>query len=360
MAKCVAYNTRREEIASSEFEWNIAEFGEKIETAKTGESVKLEDVNVGETKWILKIFPNGENDQSKKGNIAFFCYSQNEATKTARVTVDLMDTAKNSTQAKSQRKVHTRGIDTFTYRGESKLPNTTMGRGFGFDNVKLPANGHLILFIKIEVLGEEKTTRNTHYDFQEISSIETQEKLKAIELFKDGWMNKDFSDVEIKCKGEIFYCHRMILAKRSPYFRGMLESGLEESQTQLIDLDHMDVDVLKAILKFIYGGEIGNLEINAVLLLEASNMFILEDLKDICEKYLLANYMKSENVIDVLVMADAHNANHLKRGAMKMIVTNIDVIVKQVGWKEKLVDKPKILLEILEATSSASKNDMDS
>merc|ERR550519_310861 len=101
----------------------------------------------------------------------------------------------------------------------------------------------------------------------------------------------------------------------------MLESDFKESQTGIIDLvlEYMDVDTVKALLKYLYGGELDNMEENAMLLLEASNKFDLLDLKTICENYLIEKYMKVENVIDVLLMADLHNGDHLKEAAMEMI-----------------------------------------
>jgi len=349
MAKFVAY-TRREELAKLSFEWNISEFGEKIKTAKTGEAVKLDTVHVGETKWLFEVFPNGENSSNVEGSVSLFCESQDETEKTAKISINIMD--------RNGQNINRDNYNSFqmtnTFKESIGTDNFISHEEFN-DHVSLLSDGNLRLFITIMVLGDEKTTRTpTQYDFQEIGSIEVKEKLKAIEHIKDGWADKDFSDVTIKCKGEIFYCHRMILARRSQYFRGMLESGLEESKMQIINFDHMDVHVLKAILKFIYGGEIDNLELNAASLLLASNMFILEDLKDICEKYLAAKYMKLDNVINVLIMADSHNANYLKKGAMEMIVANRDAIVKQVGWEEKLIDKPKLLLEIFKATTSKS------
>jgi len=347
MAEFVAF-TGRDKIASLTFEWKISQFKEKIKTANPGESVKLDNISVGNTNWLFQVFPNGENENWKK-TVSLFCNSQNETEQTAKVKITMMESP--------QRKVYKKEKFTRTFPGATTFPNTISGKGcrsfLTHKEVDDNSIGNVHLVIKITLLGEEKTTRKpTEYNFRDTDSIEKQEKLKAMELFKDGWTNNDFSDVNIKCNGEIFYCHRWILAKRSQYFRGMLESGLQESQKQVINMDYMDVDDLKAILKFIYGAEIDNLEVNAVGLLKASNMFLLDDLKDICENYLLVNYMKLENVVDVLVMAETHNAGNLKKGAMEMIVTKSEGFAKLVGWKVKLVDTPNLALEIIEALAS--------
>jgi len=349
MAKFVAY-TGREELAKLTFQWNISEFKKQIKTAKVGESVSLEDVNVGETNWLFELYPHGKT-AIPTGNdaVGVYAFSLNEAPVTAKVSVSVMKHTENSTS------VDTKSIFTHTYSAS----NTSTNDGFGSyrllthkkikDDASLLSNGTLHLVIKLTVFGEVKTTRKLINNADEIGSIENQERLKVTEHLKDKWATDNYSDVHIMCSGQIFYCHRMILA-RSQYFSSMLESGMKESEIKVINLEYTDVDILKGILKFIYGGEIDNLERNAVDLLKAAGMFIMEDLKDVCEKYLVANYLKLDNVIDMVVMAETHNADHLKKAALDMIAANNDEIVKQVGWKEKLDNSSKkLLLEIIEA-----------
>jgi len=278
------------------------------------------------------------------------CYSENRQPKTAKVSFSMMENTEKSSSIKK-----------LAFRYDFPARNS----GYGFpslvthqelkDNVRLLSNGVLRLLIKMTVFGEEKTTREpVNYESQDIGTVKIQEKF--IERIRDKWSTDNFSDVHIKCEGQTFYCHRMLLASTSSqYFSSILdhwmESGHGEGETRVINLENMDVEVLKAILRFIYGGKIENLDTSAVDLLKAAGMLIMEDLKNICEKYLLANYMKLENVIDVVVMAEAHNAGHLKKGALDMIVANSDVIVNQDGWKEKLAlaNSPMLVIEIFEA-----------
>jgi len=354
MAKFVAY-TGREELSHLTFEWNISEFEEQIKTGKVDESLKLEDVNVGETKWLFEVYPNGKAVTPTQNNdVWIYVFSLNKAPVTAKVSISVMKNTENSTSIFRERQF-TKTFSAFTIGGRYGHGSKLLSHKRIRDEVSLLSNGSFQLIIKLTVFGEVKTTRkplSTRND-QEIGSIEIQERLRVAEHLKDSWMKDNFSDVHILCGGQIFYCHRMILSKRSEYFSSMLESGMKESEIRVINLEYMDVDILQAILKFIYGGEIDNLEKNAVDLLKAAGMFILEDLKTVCEKYLLANYMKVDNVIDVLVMAETHNAVSLKKAAIEMIVGNNDDIVKQVGWKEKLANSSKLLLEIFEAMAAS-------
>jgi len=351
MAKFVAY-TGREELANLKFEWNISELEQQIKTGKVGESVKLEDVNVGETKWYSRVFPNGQTN-TRNDAVGVYVYSLNKAPVHTKVSFSVKNTESSVIVFQKWPFNHTfaaltnascdgHGFDKFLTHKKIK------------DDANILSNGSLHLVIKITVFGEVKTTRRPINNDQDIGSTEIQERLRVSEHLKDSWTNEKFSDVHIKCGGQVFYCHRVILSKRSQYFSSMLESGMKESDIRVIDLVNIDVDILKAILKYIYGGEIDSLETNAVDLLKAAGMLILEDLKNICERYLLSNYMKVENVIDVVVMAEAHNAGHLKKGALEMIVANSDDIVNQDGWKEKLAlaNSPMLGLEIFEAMAA--------
>jgi len=350
MTKFVAY-TGREELANLKFKWNISKFEEQMKNGKVDDFIKLEDVSVGETKWYFKVFPN-KKTKAGKDSVGVNAYSNNKAVVNANVSVSLMKHTENFTSVYRSR--------VFSHTFKAHTPPNSDEYGYGIhlisherikDDSSFLSNGTLHLVIKMSVFGEVKTTRKLTNDEQEIGSI--QERLRVTDHIKDSWMTDNFSDVHIKCGGQIFYCHRMILSKRSQYFSSMLESGMKESEIRVIDLEYMDVDILKAILKFIYGGEVDNLEKNAVELLKAAGMFILEDLKILCEKYLVTNYMKLDNVIDVVVMAETHNADSLKKAAMEMIVANNEDIVKQVGWKGKLANSSKLLLlEIFEAVTT--------
>lgn len=354
MAEFVA-TTEKEELGNLTFEWNISEFEEKMKTTKVGDSVKLDNINLGDTKWNFKVFPSGKSPLTKDA-LGIMCYSCNEAPVTAKVSFSVM--CKLDLPWNSSISVYKKWEINYTFPA---LKNDTCS-GYGLNNFlthekikehgSLLLNGKLMLSIKMTLMGEEKTTlkpKSPTANFN-LVSLENQERLKVSEHLKDSWTHDNFSDVHIKCGGQTFYCHRMILAKRSQYFSSMLESGMLESEIRIIDLDYMDVEILKAILKFIYGGEISNLGENAVDLMKAAGMFIIEDLKSICEKYLVSNYMKLDNVIDVVVMAETHNADELKKAAMEMIVANNDHIVKQDGWKERLANSSKLLhIEIFEA-----------
>ena len=57
--------------------------------------------------------------------------------------------------------------------------------------------------------------------------------------------NKQFSDIQLLCKGEKFDCHRVILAARSPVFAAMFNHDMKENINKEVKLDSMEPKILK-------------------------------------------------------------------------------------------------------------------
>jgi len=341
MASSVVAYTGRKVRATKTLEWTIADFEQEIKTAKTGEIIKLENIEVGGTKWHFELFPAGETTTVKEF-VSVYCSSKNETPTTAKISFSVQSQAPNDGNLTKE----------FTHNFTQTQGPTGYPKFIIHHYVhKLLVDGNLKLAIKITVYGEKETTIQVK-DYQNVDAIEMAEKMKLSKDLKECWMNDDFSDVQIKCGGVIFYCHRIILAKRSAHFRTMLEGDFKEGQTRVIKIKEMEVDTLRAILKYIYSGELGNMETNAMFLMEASDRFDMAELKDICENYLIGNYIKLENVIDTLLMADLHKAMKLKKAALEMIVANSDAVIKQEGWKGKLQRSSHLVYEIFEVIAA--------
>lgn len=326
-------------LANLTFEWNISEI-EKIMNSSNGyDFLKLDNVQVGETNWNFLLFPN-ENSQ---GDIALHYLSKNGQERT-KLLISVMGNDSNvyrSVEGKHTHEAKDR-LDSARYKYLKLLTHNEIKENRG-----ILVGGNLQLLIKLTAL--DKTQNDDLLKHVSILSMKKEEKMKICEDFKEGWIEDNFSDVHIKCEEEVFYCHKFILAKRSKYFRTMLESDFKESGIKIIEMKEIEVDTLRAILKFLYGGEIDKLDENAVNLLEASQMLQLEDLKKVSETYLLVHHMHLVNAIDMLVIAEAHGASDLKKGAMEIIVKNSAAIIEQVGWEKKLTDSPPLLIEVFKA-----------
>ncbi|KAI1237374.1 hypothetical protein IHE44_0014639 [Lamprotornis superbus] len=105
---------------------------------------------------------------------------------------------------------------------------------------------------------------------------------------------------------------------RSPVFNAMFEHEMEESKKNRVEINDVDPEVFKEMMRFIYTGKAPNLEKMADNLLAAADKYALERLKVMCEEALCSN-LSVENVADILILADLHSAEQLKAQAIDFI-----------------------------------------
>eukprot|EP01121_Diplochlamys_sp_Union-15-3_P004409 TRINITY_DN1452_c0_g1_i3.p1 TRINITY_DN1452_c0_g1~~TRINITY_DN1452_c0_g1_i3.p1 ORF type:complete len:105 (-),score=10.14 TRINITY_DN1452_c0_g1_i3:15-329(-) len=76
-----------------------------------------------------------------------------------------------------------------------------------------------------------------------------------------------------------------------------------------------------------------------------ANRFLIEQLKLLCESYML-HHISNGNVVHLLLIAIRSNANMLKERAMEFIVQNKEIMQQRPEFGE-LKKEPDILLEII-------------
>ncbi|XP_023608207.1 speckle-type POZ protein-like isoform X4 [Myotis lucifugus] len=118
---------------------------------------------------------------------------------------------------------------------------------------------------------------------------------------------------------------------RSPVFNAMFEHEMEESKKNRVEINDVDPEVFKEMMRFIYTGKAPNLDKMADNLLAAADKYALERLKVLCEEALCSN-LSVENVADTLVLADLHSAEQLKAQAIDFI--NRCSVLRQLGCKD--------------------------
>lgn len=70
------------------------------------------------------------------------------------------------------------------------------------------------------------------------------------------YLSDEYSDVTLIIEGQRFEAHKVILAARSHYFRGLLFSGLKESTQREVELKDGSLVAFKKLLKYIYTGRL--------------------------------------------------------------------------------------------------------
>jgi len=162
---------------------------------------------------------------------------------------------------------------------------------------------------------------------------------------------KKFSDVKITCGGEVFDCHRNILSVRSPVFEAMFQSDMLEKHSQNVVIKDIKPEVVKEMLHFIYNGASSTENLMDEFgkdLLGAADQYQVELLKNKCEDKLCSS-LEVSNSVELLLLADLHQAPKLRRMALKLVTKNIDAIVNTDVYKDFVAHHPVLALEITQA-----------
>ena len=175
------------------------------------------------------------------------------------------------------------------------------------------------------------------------------------------------SDFHLECEGKRIPCHKIILAAASPVFKAMIRSRMKESQEELMEISNFSFDTIITLVRFIYLKDIKKeVKIEKLLgqvdyfdVLQAADYFQIPLLKKLCE-FSLANGMSKENVLDCYSIAKKFNADILLADAKDMIVSCKSDIMKEDGWKKKLVEHPNLMLDLLEVDKNENDQQVSS
>ena len=183
-----------------------------------------------------------------------------------------------------------------------------------------------------------------------MSSIETSVKPEVLDQLCQDWMNvfssKDFSDVQIQCGDQVFDCHQLVLAARSPVFKAMFQSNMMEKKTREVEIPDFSPEVISDMLTFMYTGKTPNLDKLAEDLLTASDKYQLDQLKSICAEN-LAQKIDVKNCLSVLILGHIFHADQLKKSSLQFIERNKGSIFKSKNWEEMLQPHPQLMLEVI-------------
>lgn len=180
--------------------------------------------------------------------------------------------------------------------------------------------------------------------------------------------NPELADVRFTVEGQEVYAHKAILAIRSEYFRVMLCGGMRESMMMIdsspsssdaasstpIVLPDVSYSVFLKVLEFLYTDTLSrftSLEV-AIQLLIASEQFMLDRLKAVCED-LIRRDISTDTVVSILVASHRHRALGLKEIALEFILRNLNNPTVM-GCLSDLKAEPDLLLEIIRRSNHAA------
>lgn len=157
--------------------------------------------------------------------------------------------------------------------------------------------------------------------------------LKDLELF---FTNRELSDVTLVLDGGEVKAHKAILAARSPVFKAMFSHDMVETKSNRVEILDVKVDAMEEVLKFLYTGEASlkptacedqmqseskshNTHEYAIRVLYAASKYQLEDLKFICETYLI-DILSIESFYDTLVATECYQMPDLRSHITRFLI----------------------------------------
>ncbi|KMZ74796.1 arm repeat protein interacting with abf2 [Zostera marina] len=139
------------------------------------------------------------------------------------------------------------------------------------------------------------------------------------------------SDVAFLVEGKRFFAHRIALLASSDAFRAMFDGGYREKDAKDIAIPNIRWPVFELMMRFIYTGSVEVTLDIAQDLLRASDQYLLEGLKRLCE-YSIAQNVSLDNVTDMFELSESYNAMSLRHTCILFILEQFDKMSRKPGY----------------------------
>ncbi|KAJ8683277.1 hypothetical protein QAD02_019069 [Eretmocerus hayati] len=147
--------------------------------------------------------------------------------------------------------------------------------------------------------------------------------------------NKDYSDVKIVASGKTIYAHKVVLISGNEVFASILNHDCQESRENIIKIEDIEYNVMLELMRFIYTGQVRNIEKVVKKLLIAADKYGIEALKSKCEKF-LCRAICTHDVLDSMILANCYRLNNLEKAALNFFTIHSKDIVKSHDFVNKL------------------------
>ncbi|XP_071699272.1 BTB/POZ domain-containing protein At4g08455-like [Rutidosis leptorrhynchoides] len=149
--------------------------------------------------------------------------------------------------------------------------------------------------------------------------------------------------------------NKALLADRSPVFRAMLATEMEETLSGTIKLSDVSHEAVRTFVNFLYIGETPLDDDMACELIILADKYDVKYLKTYCEKFLISK-LNWERSLKNYLFAHQHNAKNLLDAALSMIFDNMDKLSKQEGYVELVEKDHRFVMDIYETYFSKKEN----
>jgi len=330
--------------------WTINNFSFCRE--EMGEVLKSSTFSAGandKLKWCLRINPKGLDEESKDYLSLYLLLVQcNKTEVRAKFKFSILNAKREETKAMESQRAYR------FVQGKDWGFKKFIRRDFLLDesNGLLP-DDRLSIFCEVSVVAETVNVTG--------QSNMMQFKIPPCRLSDDMsnlFEKHAFADCLLTCgsresceRRKEFHVHKAILATRSPVFNAMFEHEMAESSNNRVEINDVDPDVMKEMLRFMYTGNAPNLDRMADELLAAADKYQLERLKVMCEQALCLS-LTHENACATLILADMHSADQLKMQSIEFINLHANDVMDTDGWKTLVKSHPPLLAQVFKALAN--------
>ena len=134
-------------------------------------------------------------------------------------------------------------------------------------------------------------------------------------------------DFKIHIKDDFLPCHKFIVALHSPYMKAMLTSDMAEVAKQETRLDHIDMDIVKIILAYMYTEDFSVHKDQLMDVITAADYLHMKELKEMCLKEVPA-ILEVGNVLEWWKMCGKIDLDTTKEHCEELMATAFVEITK--------------------------------
>ncbi|CAL1545214.1 unnamed protein product [Lymnaea stagnalis] len=173
-----------------------------------------------------------------------------------------------------------------------------------------------------------------------------------LELLYHFYQSRELCDVEINVGKKLFFCHRLVLACVSEYFRAMFQSQMTEATERSISIKDIEEDAMEKLIQYAYTSRIKLSTDNVQSILYAASILQIETVANACSNF-MQSHLHPTNCIEVRSFAEAHNRVELIKTTDNYIRDNFI----SVSQNEEFLSMP---IEILASLAASADLNVDS
>jgi N-acetylneuraminic acid mutarotase len=187
--------------------------------------------------------------------------------------------------------------------------------------------------------------------------IDDMHATQLVRHLTDLYARRRFTDLKVRCGGEVFEMHASVVTCGSEYFRAMLEHAMVESGSNAFELHQLRPRVFERVVEWLYRGEVDEISDfrEWLALLEGSRFLRVERLEAQCCAWLCA-HVDASNCVAVWVEANRLGCSAVAEHALFVAGRNI----ASVAGNGQFLEVPlETLLELVRSDGLAVRSEQE-